>query len=374
MTRYAAWVDGLRRNAAGIAVALLAGGAGVAGSYAAAGFTAGFVAAPIANEMAKLMPGAVVTVAILVLGDLGQKLNLLSAVGMAAGMFAAAAAVGVVVERRRDSTAAGALAAAGGSAGVALLLTRSLVPAAAAGLATGAVLAGSRLALVGGRPGVDPGTADRRAALKGLAVAGGIGLFGGVVGGAGRTDPPETGSSPEADASVQALLDDADAKSLDVDGMEPLVSEDFYTVDIATVNPEVRADEWELSVTGAVNEEHTVDYGTLTDMASEHRFVTLRCVGERLNGKKTDNALWTGVPMSALLSEVSPESGCECVMLRAADDYFEEFPLSALKRGFLAYGMNGRALPRAHGYPVRALVPGHWGEINVKWLTEIEFL
>ena len=32
---------------------------------------------------------------------------------------------------------------------------------------------------------------------------------------------------------------------------------------------------------------------------------------------------------------------------------------------------SGGACPR-HGAPVRALVPGHWGEINVKWITEIE--
>jgi DMSO/TMAO reductase YedYZ molybdopterin-dependent catalytic subunit len=36
--------------------------------------------------------------------------------------------------------------------------------------------------------------------------------------------------------------------------------------------------------------------------------------------------------------------------------------------------MNGEPLPRGHGHPVRALIPGHWGEINVKWLTEIEVL
>jgi len=36
--------------------------------------------------------------------------------------------------------------------------------------------------------------------------------------------------------------------------------------------------------------------------------------------------------------------------------------------------MNGEPLPRKHGAPVRALIPGHWGEINVKWLTEIEVL
>jgi len=36
--------------------------------------------------------------------------------------------------------------------------------------------------------------------------------------------------------------------------------------------------------------------------------------------------------------------------------------------------MNGDQLPRGHGFPARALIPGHWGEINVKWITEIEIL
>jgi hypothetical protein len=61
-------------------------------------------------------------------------------------------------------------------------------------------------------------------------------------------------------------------------------------------------------------------------------------------------------------------------MARAADDYFEEFPLAALREAKLAYRMNGGPLPRGHGHPVRLLVPGHWGEINVKWLTELEIL
>lgn len=61
-------------------------------------------------------------------------------------------------------------------------------------------------------------------------------------------------------------------------------------------------------------------------------------------------------------------------MLRAADGYFVEFPREALESGMLAYQMNGRDLPRGHGAPVRALIPGHWGEVNTKWLSEIEVL
>jgi DMSO/TMAO reductase YedYZ molybdopterin-dependent catalytic subunit len=37
----------------------------------------------------------------------------------------------------------------------------------------------------------------------------------------------------------------------------------------------------------------------------------------------------------------------------------------------IAYRMNGRDLPRDHGFPVRAIVPGHYGMASVKWLTHI---
>src|SRR3979411_232778 len=33
--------------------------------------------------------------------------------------------------------------------------------------------------------------------------------------------------------------------------------------------------------------------------------------------------------------------------------------------------MNGRDLPPDPGYPVRAIVPGHYGMASVKWLTRI---
>jgi len=191
-------------------------------------------------------------------------------------------------------------------------------------------------------------------------------------------------------AEVGDLLDFADDRSLDVSGLTGLVTpiESFYEVDINNVNPNPSDGKWGLSITGAVEREVAVDFEELAGMADaiEHRFVTLRCVGESLNGQKMDNALWTGVPVSVLLDRARVAAGREagsgdsatsetcCVMVRAADGYYQEFPLGALEDAFLAFGMNGRRLPRGHGYPVRLLVPGHWGEINVKWLTEIEVL
>ena len=37
----------------------------------------------------------------------------------------------------------------------------------------------------------------------------------------------------------------------------------------------------------------------------------------------------------------------------------------------LAFEMNGQDIPASHGYPLRAVVPGHVGVRNVKWLRKI---
>ncbi len=40
----------------------------------------------------------------------------------------------------------------------------------------------------------------------------------------------------------------------------------------------------------------------------------------------------------------------------------------------VVYEMNGEPLPERHGYPVRVIVPGLFGEKNVKWITRIELV
>lgn len=89
-----------------------------------------------------------------------------------------------------------------------------------------------------------------------------------------------------------------------------------------------------------------------------------------MNGNRMDNAIWTGIPTKPLLEQANPQA--DFVMAHAVDGYSVGFPLMELEESFLAYGMNGERLPRKHGYPVRLLVPGNWGEVNVKWIDELE--
>ncbi|WP_135853248.1 molybdopterin-dependent oxidoreductase [Halorussus salinus] len=359
-------------------VAAAVGVAAVAGSYAAVGRTPAFVAAPISEVVVAATPDAVVAWSIQTLGSVGSQLGFLLALALTVGLFAVATAAAALLADRFEVPAVAVAPVA--CVAVALALTGSVASTLAAGGGAGLVVA---LASVGTggtgeetaeRSDVRPSSARRRV-LQAVAGAVAVSGVGALLGSGEGGEVPETDG--EVSTGVQSLLDEAADKSLDVEGIEPLVSEQFYQVDINNVDPTPDRDEWTLGVTGAVEEDAEFDYEDLTGLSEsvEHRFVTLRCVGEGLNGKKMDTALWTGVPVMDLLESAGIDAGENCcVMFRAADDYFEEFPLSALEDGFLAFGMNGEPLPRGHGYPVRALIPGHWGEINVKWITEIEVL
>jgi DMSO/TMAO reductase YedYZ molybdopterin-dependent catalytic subunit len=100
------------------------------------------------------------------------------------------------------------------------------------------------------------------------------------------------------------------------------------------------------------------------------------------------NAEWTGVPLRVLLELAGlADDACEIVLEGADRGAPKEEPLPpgpisyvwSLPRAkaiqpevLIAYEMNGRDLPPDHGFPVRAIVPGHYGMASVKWLTHIQ--
>ena len=354
-----------------LGLAGLAGAAGVAGSFAVAGYTRSFVVAPLDAAVVTATPGAVVTFMIQNVGEAGHLLHIGLAAALAVVLFGTVALGGARVAERLDSRLAGGLLAGLVAWTLAALLTRAPVLAAGAAVpvAAGAV-AGPRHT----QPQLD---ASRRRALG--SVAGAVAFLGAAAGaGTLRSGTDALGAAPGTD-DVEARLREAKQRSLSVesDALPGLVSEigKFYNVDIAEFEPELPAEEWSLTVTGETAEDDlTVDFADLLERPVEHRFVTLRCVGEGLNDHKLDTAVWTGTPIAPLLDAVDPDGDCGCVVLRGEDGYFVEYPVEVLRDGFLAWGMNGKELPAQHGHPVRILAPGHWGETNVKWLTEVEIL
>ncbi len=140
-------------------------------------------------------------------------------------------------------------------------------------------------------------------------------------------------------------------------------------------------------------------YDELLRMPSRTITMTLECAGNsriflspKVGGLQWElgavsNAEWTGVPLAAVLKRAGVRAGAMEVVLEGADNgaitkepvspgkihYARSLPLAKalMPEVVLAYRMNGEPLSPAHGFPLRAIVPGWYGMASVKWLTRI---
>ena len=154
----------------------------------------------------------------------------------------------------------------------------------------------------------------------------------------------------------------------------------------------------EVRITGAVHEARSVTLDAVRTLPSRTLAVTLECAG---NGRKfldppapgeqwglgaVGTAEWTGAALHSILEGAPLPSAVE-ILFRGADEgvpkdlgkriaYERSLPLD-ISLGddvLVAYAMNGEAIPREHGGPLRLLVPSWYGMASVKWLAEIRVL
>ena len=86
-------------------------------------------------------------------------------------------------------------------------------------------------------------------------------------------------------------------------------------------------------------------------------------------------AEWTGVKLSTVLAEAGLKTNAKWVLVEGADGAHMDrsLPLEkCLDDCIVAYGQNGEALRPEQGYPLRLIVPGWQGNVNIKWLRRIE--
>ncbi len=134
--------------------------------------------------------------------------------------------------------------------------------------------------------------------------------------------------------------------------------------------PQVEKAAWRLRLEGMVTRPVEVDLATLRAMPALTLRLRIKCV-ECWSAP----ALWTGVPGQDLLALVEPLAGAEYVMFHALDDYTSTLSLEELRgeRVLFVYEMDGQPLPLRHGFPLRLLIPSHYGYKNVKAIVRLEF-
>jgi sulfane dehydrogenase subunit SoxC len=83
---------------------------------------------------------------------------------------------------------------------------------------------------------------------------------------------------------------------------------------------------------------------------------------------------WTGVPLKTLLDEARLKPEAKWIVAEGADACMmaRSLPIEkALDDILVAYAQNGEPLRPEQGYPVRLVVPGWEGNVNVKWLHRV---
>lgn len=227
-----------------------------------------------------------------------------------------------------------------------------------------------------GTPAARPDDPSRRLVLR-AGVVGGLGFAAGWLQ-LGRALFP--GGEPDRALDVATVARTAaparPQTRFDVPGLAPLITpnDEFYTVDEEIIDPVVDADAWRLRVEGAVDAPFELTYDELLALPQIEQHATLECISNPVGGDLISTATWTGVPVASLLQRAGVGEGAVEIVFRAIGGYSDSLPLADALRPvtIVAVGMNGRVLPRAHGYPARLLAPGYFGMKQPKWLERLE--
>jgi sulfite dehydrogenase (cytochrome) subunit A len=108
-----------------------------------------------------------------------------------------------------------------------------------------------------------------------------------------------------------------------------------------------------------------------------------RVQGGQLANGAMGNARWVGVPLKDILARAEPTNAARQVTFDGLDngvfgggDFVKALDVHHAMDGevMVAYRMNGEDIPFLNGFPVKLVVPGHYGTYWVKHLSDIQVI
>ena len=153
--------------------------------------------------------------------------------------------------------------------------------------------------------------------------------------------------------------------------------------------PEIDPHKHRLLIHGMVDRPLTLTIDEIKRLPSTSRIFFIECAGNTRTEWRAPQAApsvqfthgltscseWTGVALSLLLREAGAHKGATWIVVEGADATGNErsIPMAkAMDDVLVAYGQNGEAPRPGNGYPLRLIVPGWEGNVNVKWLRRIK--
>ncbi len=249
---------------------------------------------------------------------------------------------------------------------------------------------------------------DRRQFLRLMLAGGATAVLAACVGiepSGNRTQPTPTPLDTEPAGVSPFFKDPAPFIQRDTKGLEARLeymqgtitpNRLFFVRNNGPASLDLDASRWRLAVEGdAIAEPTALSYDDIRGLPSHSLISYLECAGNHramfnlLNGQETDGAQWmtgavgNGEWVGARLSDVLTLAGIRddavSVLLVGLDTESPEggfrYVLPVEKamhpETLLAYALNGETLPKDHGFPLRAVVPGWVGSAHIKWLGRI---
>jgi DMSO/TMAO reductase YedYZ molybdopterin-dependent catalytic subunit len=150
---------------------------------------------------------------------------------------------------------------------------------------------------------------------------------------------------------------------------------EHYVVTQNAVDPTPNSALWRLEIVGLVGRAGIYTYEEIQQLPSTSRAITLECIANGVGDHLISTAIWHGVALRTLLERHGGAlPTARYIAFYSVDGYNMSLPLNEVLEvdPILAWRMNGAELPQRHGYPLRVVIPGRFGEENPKWLTRIE--
>ena len=153
--------------------------------------------------------------------------------------------------------------------------------------------------------------------------------------------------------------------------------------------PDINPDARRLLIHGLVKRPLVFTLDALMRYPMESRIAFIECAGNGAQLYQKDPvplgvqplhglmscAEWTGVRLATLLEEAGVEPAAQWILAEGADaaGMSRSVPLAkAMDDALVAIYQNGEPVRPSNGYPMRLLLPGYEGNMNVKWLRRIK--
>ncbi len=148
------------------------------------------------------------------------------------------------------------------------------------------------------------------------------------------------------------------------------LTENFPVLDLG-IKPDFDKDIWRLQVSGLVEKEVKFTYSELLKMPAVKLTADYHCV---THWSKLD-VEWKGISFKEFIKYVHPKKNWKFLIQFGADGYSTNVAREDLEKEhvLLAYALDGKALTKEHGWPLRIIIPHLYGWKGSKFLNGLKF-